>query len=97
MEPFGAVCINTIAKRYIFKNGLEMAISDTTFNEMAKNGEIGLHLRSTNLLFGRTIFLGDFARVDGKKTAEKLAEFIIASHIKVNWKMSAIEFFVPYL
>ena len=90
MEPFGAVCINTIAKRYIFKNGLEMAISDTTFNEMAKHGEIGLHLRSTNPLFGRTTFLGDFARVDGKKTAEKLAEFIIASHTKVNWKMSCI-------
>ena len=52
MEPFGAVCINTIAKRYIFKNGLEMAISDTTFNEMAKNGEIGLHLRSTTVCLG---------------------------------------------
>ena len=28
-EPFGAVCINTIAKRYKFLNGLELANSSS--------------------------------------------------------------------
>ena len=89
LEPFGAVCISTIAKRYKFKNGLELAISDTMFNEI-KNGDIELYLRLTEPLLGRTTFLADFARVDGKKTAEKLADFVIAAHTKVNWKMSCI-------
>ena len=84
------MCISTIAKRYQFKNGLELAISNTTFNEMKINGEIELYLRSTNPLLGRSTFLADFCHVDGKKTAEKLADFVISAHNKVNWKMSCI-------
>ena len=57
---------------------------------MAKHDEIDLYLRSTNPLLGQTTFIGNLERVGGKKTAEKLAEFIIASHTKVNWKMSCI-------
>ena len=37
-EPFGAVCINTVAKRYKFLNGLELAVSDTTLDEMVRHG-----------------------------------------------------------
>lgn len=87
-EPFGAVCINTITNHYKFNNGLELAISDTTLKEMMKNGEADLLLRSTTPVLGRTTFLGNFQRVEGIKSAEKLAEFCMDAHTRVGWQMS---------
>ena len=71
MDPFGAVCINTITRRYKFKNGLDLPVSETTLNQMKKSGEIHLHVRLTTPLLGRCTFLSNFACVEGKKTAEK--------------------------
>ena len=82
------MCINTITKLYKFNNGLELAISDTTLKEMTKHGETNLLLRSTNPVLGQTTFLGNFQRVEGVKSAERLAEFTMDAHSRVGWKMS---------
>lgn len=50
---------------------------------MATNGGVDSHLHLTNLLFGQSTFLGDLVCVDGKKTSEKLVDFVIAAHNKV--------------
>ena len=57
------MCINTVAKRYKFLSGLELAITDTVFNEMVRHGEADVELRSLSLSLGRTTFLGNFQRV----------------------------------
>ena len=59
------MCINTVAKCYKFLNDLELAITDTTLNEMIRQGEAEVELRSLGPSLGRTTFLGNFQRVEG--------------------------------
>ena len=94
MDLFAAVCINTTTKRYKFKNGSGLATSDTTLDQMNKSGDIALHLRSTVPIFEWCTFLGNFACVEGKTTTEKLANFVISSNSKINWKMNCIILYV---
>ena len=88
-DQFGAVCINTTAKKYAFKNGLKLAISDTTFNRMKANREIHL-LRSKTHRTSRLTMLANFACVEESKTAELLSAFVISAHKRVGWEMSHI-------
>ena len=72
-DRLGTVYINTIAKRCIFKDSLDLAISDTILNQMEKSREIYSCLRSTEPLLAQGTFLRNFASVEGKekKTAKK--------------------------
>ena len=54
---FGAVCINVVAKCYKFINGLKLAITDTTLNEMIRTGEVEQELRSLTPLFVGTHYV----------------------------------------
>ena len=58
-----------------------------TLKEMMKHDKADLLLRPTTPVLGRTTFLGNFQRVEGK-SAERLAKFIIDAHTQVGWKMS---------
>ena len=88
-DQFGAVCINATAKKYVFKNKLELAISNTTYKRMETKKETGV-LRSTTPCLGRLTMLANFECVDQSKTAEVLSDFVKGSHERVGWK-------VPYL
>ena len=89
-EPFGAVCINIVAKHCTFLKGLELAITDTTLNEMIRHGGAEVELRSLGPSLGRTTFFGNFQWVEEIKSAERLTEFSIDAHIRVGWKMIGI-------
>ena len=55
-------------KQYHFRNGLVLAISDTTLKKMIDSGEADTVLISTTPIVGRGTFLLEFERVDEKKT-----------------------------
>ena len=84
------MCISTVVKRYNFINGLELAISDTTLNDMIRHGEAKEELRSLASALEQTMFLGNFQRVESIQSAERLVEFSIDAHTRVGLKMSDI-------
>ena len=81
-EQFGAVCINTIPRYYKFKNRLDLTISDTTFVQMKRAGELNKELRSTMYCLGRYTMLGNFSQVEKCKTVEMLEDIVTKGHIK---------------
>ena len=68
-------------KQYHFRNGLVLAISDTTLKKMIDSGEVDTDLISTEPIIGRGTFLLEFERVDEKKTGFFLGNWLSEKHL----------------
>ena len=79
-DSFGAVCANMTMKHYPFRNGLILAISDTTLAKMRESGEADDLLVTQAPILMRGTALLDFCRVEEKKTGEFLGKWLSERH-----------------
>ena len=79
-DSFGAVCANMTMKHYQFRNGLILAISDTTLAKMRESGEADDLLVTQAPILMRGTALLDFCRVEEKKTGEFLGRWLSERH-----------------
>ena len=83
---FGATVANFMAPGYIFRNGLFLAVSDTTKKRLHKSGTFSSLIRSGVPKLHRTQALMDFCEFDHPKTGTNIGEWLLEAHSSVGCK-----------